>query len=80
MIVQGSSRKATLMNPIPFGCGSVKFTIIRTVSMLSNPLYTLYLEEKYAKIAVLNARKKNFSKFPNYTISIDSQPIAKLKA
>lgn len=65
-----------MMKPVPFGCGSVKFTIHRSKSLFNtlHPLYTLSLESGQTgiKVPVLYARKRKFNKGANYVISLDA--------
>lgn len=72
-ILKGNNRKEALMKPIPFGCGSLKFCIQRSSSLLNKlyPLYTMFLESgKGLKVPIVYARKLKFKTGSNYSISL----------
>lgn len=69
----GCERKRTVMSPIPFGVGPLKFTIERNKSGLNalHPSFTLYTEKPYGnKVTVLYAKKRAFNKTANFLISL----------
>lgn len=71
--LQGDNRKKTLLLPIPFACGSLKFTIVRNKSGLNSlsPYYVLYVEKPFGiKVPIMYAQKRKFNKVPNYLISL----------
>jgi hypothetical protein len=66
------------MQPIPFGCGMVKFQLHRNKSGLNrlNPLFILYLELVGSeKIPLLYARKRNLQKNATYIITMEKNAI-----
>ena len=70
-ILTETNKKDLLMNPIPFGCGLVKFTITRNKSGINimNPIFTLSLELKSGEnIPLLYARKRVMQKKATYLI------------
>jgi len=72
-IFSGKNRKHTLMTPIPFGCGMIKFNLIRNKQGLNrlNPIFIMELELSNGdRVPLLYAKKRKLQKNASYLISL----------